>query len=143
MSQPFSLVVGIVLLNVSMPVAAFACSPPAFVAPEPSQATVDEVAFRIFQDSDYLAEVIVERSPRFRLRNESGSPPPGRLRVVNVIKGAPPSIIIVMADPCLAYFQTRGERLIVAHSRNYPLTMTERQAASLRRRGLGDWSRIR
>lgn len=144
MSPPFSFLVGIVLVNVSMPVEVFACSPPPLVAPEPSEAMVDESALQLFRDADYLAEIVVERSPRFRLRNESRPPPPGRLRVVNVIKGAPPSIVIVpMADPCLTYFQIRGERLIVAYSRNYPITLTERQAASLRRRGFGDWSRVR
>jgi hypothetical protein len=65
--------------------------------------------------------------------------------VISVIKGSPPSVITVpLADVCLAHFQTLGERVIVAGiPHNSPLTLTDRQAASLRRRGFGDWSEVR
>ena len=132
-------------LIVGVPTSALACTPPPFPPPEPTQAVVDDGALRWFREADYVAEIIVERSPRYRRNGEAGPPPPGRLRVVNVIKGEAPAVIIVpLQDVCGFYFMRPGVRWIVAVSGgNAPQPLTERQAASLRRRGLGDWSGVR
>lgn len=134
------------LATVSLPTVALACSPvPAgFVAPTPSQIEIDEAALQTFRQSEFIAQVVVERAPRARLRNETRPPPPGRLRVLTAIKGTPPSVIEVpLPDPCFFYFQTVGERVVVSlEGRNGPATLTPATAASLRRRRIGDWSRV-
>lgn len=144
MRGSFLLATGIALI-VGFPAASLACSPPPFPPSEPTQAVVDESALRSFSEADYVVEIIVERSPRYRRNGEAGPPPPGRLRVVNVIKGdAPPVILVPLPDICEFYFMGPGVRWIVAVSdENAPQPLTERQVASLRRRSLGDWSGVR
>lgn len=144
MRGSFLLATGIALI-VGFPAASLACSPPPFPPSEPTQAVVDDGALRWFREADYVAEIIVERSPRHRRNDDAGPPPPGRLRVVNVIKGDAPTVIILpLPDVCEFYFMRSGERWIVAVSdENAPQPLTERQVASLRRRSLGDWSGVR
>ncbi|MFN3558520.1 MAG: hypothetical protein ACK4UQ_04455 [Brevundimonas sp.] len=143
MERPFWLGVGLAL-SISLPTSALACSPLPFPQPEPTQAVVDDGALRWFREADYVAEIIVERSPRHRRNDDAGPPPPGRLRVVNVIKGEAPAVIIVpLPDICEFYFMMPSVRWIVAVSGgNAPQPLTEGQVASLRRRGFGDWAGV-
>ena len=143
MRRSFLLATGIALI-VGFPAVALACTPPPFPPPEPTQAFVDESALRSFSEADYVAEIVVERAPRYRRNDEAGPPPPGRLRVVNVIKGDAPAVIIVpLPDICEFYFMGPGVRWIVAVSGgNAPQPLTEGQVASLHRRGLGDWAGV-
>src|SRR5687767_9334779 len=77
-----------------------------------SQAAIDQAARQVFGNAEFVAQVTVLRSPRFRTNRDNGPPPPGLLRVDAVIKGAPPrTISLPLADPCLLYFQRVGERL--------------------------------
>lgn len=126
------------------PAVSLACSPPppGFIAPTPSQAQIDANAVQMFRDADFIAEVVVERAPRFRLRHETRPPPPGRLRVVGAVKGNPPPIIEApVADPCLLYFQNLDERIVVSGGDDRgPVMVDDVIVRSLRSLNLGDWS---
>lgn len=139
------LVVGIAA-GLALPGVTFACSPPppGYVAPVTSQAQVDAAARETFRQIDFIAQVVVERSPRLQLLNERTSPPPGRLRVIAAVKGSPPTLLeLPSPDPCLFYFQTVGERLIVlGRYPNQPRVMPQVQVLSLRRQRLGNWFRV-
>ena len=123
-----------------------ACMPPlSATAARVSRATINKSADRIFAEANYVAEVIVVRSPRFRLLDDKSEPPPGLLRVTAIIKGIPPPLLSVpRPDPCLLYFGRVGERWIVfARSRSaFPLPLGPQVVASLRHRNIGHWSDV-
>ena len=139
--------IAVVSLLVATPSVSSACSPlpPGAVRPlAPSQVQVDASAMRLFQRSTVIAEVVVERSPRAQRAGETRPPAPGQLRVLRMIKGRTASILYVpLVDPCELYFQTVGERLIVAvEPMNQPSIVPAPIIASLRRRNLGDWGNV-
>jgi hypothetical protein len=124
-----------------------ACEPPPPNAvAAPSQAEIDAGASRTFADADYIAEVVVLRSPRFQRIGERRPPPAGVLRVIAVIKGSPPeTLLLPLADPCLAFFQKIGERLVVSSYRvgSQPQPIADIAVQSLRRRKIGKWENVR
>ncbi|NIJ22412.1 hypothetical protein FHS95_004127 [Sphingomonas naasensis] len=111
-----------------------------------SRARIDAAAVKTFAEARYVAQVVVLRAPRPRLLAEKVAPPPGLLRVTAVIKGTVPATLTVpLPDPCLAYFQKVGARLIVSarSSREQPVPMLAVTVDSLRRRKLGEWRHLR
>ena len=145
MKTQLVLIISLVAINAAWGSPAVACliRPSTSQLAPPTQAEIDRTAKRNYENADFIAQVTVLRSPRFRRNTDRSDPPAGLLRVDAAVKGSPPRFIRVpLADPCLLYFQTVGERVVVSSRNGYPSTLADVTIASLRRMKLGDWRNV-
>lgn len=120
----------------------YACTSPS--QPKNRSTTIDMArvrydADRLLRGAESVVVATVIRPPRPRRRSDVETPPPGLLKVDEVLKGRAPKIVqIHRTDPCLIYFQKIGETGIVTLRKNgnlyYPSFLPKEISEEIKRR---------